>query len=191
MRSLPAVLTAVFCLLCSDAALAIVGSTCPSLANQRNTQFPAVAPMGQATYLCNNAVDATDQPRLGDLSPEGQELNTQICDSNCNYHPLFPNDPDSPLIPTSCGRGRNIDTPFAVNGSGVAQANNQGPPNPYMGTGGNCLPLMVPQAPIIIQPSPGPAVKENKPGASPAPGVRRPQATPSPSPAPSPSASPK
>lgn len=172
MRALPAILLVTLCLFSGDVALAITGSgaNCPSLANQRNKQLPAVQPMNQPTYLCNNAQGATDPPRLGDLSAQGQMLNAQVCDSNCNYRPLFPNDPDSPLIPTQCGRQQNVDQPYAINGSAASQTAHAGPPpSPYMGTGANCLPLMIPQAPINIENQKPPVVKETKPSASPSP----------------------
>ena len=174
MRSLPAVLVAISCLMCSNAALAIT-SNCPSLQNQRNKQLPAVNPMNQATYLCNNAASATDPPRLGDLSAQGQMLNMQVCNSNCNYHPLFPDDPDSPLLPTKCYASSTLNQPYAVNGNPTSMAASQGPPPPYMGTGGNCQPLMIPQAPLNLDEQKPPTIKETKPKAS---------AAPSPSPSP-------
>jgi hypothetical protein len=96
-------------------------------------------------------------------------LNMQVCDTNCNYQPLFPDDPDSPLIPTGCTRRPTLTQPYAVNGNANSQLANQGPPPPYMGTGGNCLPLMIPQAPINLDDQKPPTVKESKPSASPAP----------------------
>src|SRR5579883_39987 len=185
MRSLPAILAAVLFLLNGSAALAITSnSNCPSLANQRNKQIPTVQPLGQPTYLCNNSAFATDQPRLGDLSPQGQMLNAQVCNSNCSYQPLFPNDPDSPVIPVKCYSEREMQQPgvapaqtYAINGSAASMSANQAPPAPYMGTGGNCQPLMIPQAPINLPGEKPPTVKETKP---------QPGSSPSPSPSPSP-----
>jgi hypothetical protein len=177
MRSLQAVLVAVFCLMCSDVALAIT-SNCPSLQNQQNKQLPAVGAMNGSTYLCNNSNEATDPPKLGDLSAQGQMMNMQVCDANCTYHPLFPEDPDSPMIPVKCYSGKTLDQPYSVNGNASAMANNQGPPAPYMGSGGNCEPLMIPQAPINIENQPPPTVKQTKP---------KPAASGSPAPSPSPS----
>jgi hypothetical protein len=170
--------------MCSNAALAIT-SNCPALENQRNKQLPVVSPMNQATYLCNNAAYGTDPPKLGDLSPQGQMLNAQVCDSNCSYHPLFPEDPDSPMIPVKCYSARQLQDPmlprpsqqYAVNGSAAAQAANSGPPAPYMGTGGNCQAFMIPQAPINLDQSKPPSVQESKP---------KPSGSPAPSPSPSP-----
>ncbi len=171
MRFLPSILLIALCFSSSGVALAITGSgsNCPSLSNQRNKQLPAVQPMNQPTYLCNNAQYATDPPKLGDLSSQGQMLNAQVCNTNCNYRALFPDDPDSPLIPTQCGRGQNVDPPYAINGNAASQSANTGPPAPYMGTGGNCMPLMIPQAPINLEDQKPPTVKQSKPSASPAP----------------------
>ena len=175
MRSLFPVSVALFCLMSSDIALAITGSNCPSLQNQRNPQLPVVSPINQPTYMCSNATNGTDPPRLGDLSAQGQMENTQICDSNCDYRPLFPEDPDSPLVPINCGRTQQLNKPYAINGNAVSQGANQGPAPPYMGTGGNCMPLMIPQAPINLEDQKPPAVNVTKP---------KPSASPSPSPAP-------
>src|SRR5579872_3597963 len=143
MRRLPALFAAALFLMNGSAALAITSnSNCPSLANQRNKQIPVVNPLGQPTYLCNNATYATDQPKLGDLSPQGQMLNSQICNSNCSYQPLFPNDPDSPVIPSKCYSERELartgplPQTYAVNGNAASMSASQAPPAPYMGSGG-------------------------------------------------------
>lgn len=186
MRKLPVVLAAVLSLLCTDVALAIT-SNCPSLQNQQNKQMPAVNPMNQATYMCNNAASATDPPKLGDLSAQGEMMNAQVCDSNCVYRPLFPEDPDSPMIPQKCYSEHDMQRPggqpgqpYAINGNPSSMAANQAPPPPYQGTGGNCEALMIPQAPINIENQPPPTVKQTK----------QKQATPPPSPSPSPAPSP-
>ena len=174
MRGLSSVLLVLFTLLTSGVSLAIT-SSCPGAQGKNKSLGPAVAALGSTTYLCSNAAYTDTPPTLGDLSPQGAALNAQLCDSHCSYHPLFPDDPNSPLLPSACG-GQQISRPYAINGNAISQAKNQGAGAPYMGTGGNCLPLMVPQAPINLEDQKPPTAKVVKPA----------KASPSPSPSPAP-----
>ena len=168
MRALPFVLLALFALGSSDIALAIT-SSCPNASRPVHRNIPVVQTVNAMTYQCSNAGVADGGGTLGDLSPQGAALNSQLCDSHCSYRALFPDDPDSPLIPVSCGGTPQMGRPFAINGNAISMAKNQGPAAPYVGTGGNCLPLMIPQAPINLDQQKPPTVKVNKPSPSPSP----------------------
>jgi hypothetical protein len=169
MRGLFSAILVLFTLSTTGVSLAITAS-CPTAQGAGKGINPVISPANATVYECSNSAEASSPPTLGDLSPQGAQLNEQLCDSHCTYHALFPDDPDSPLLPVSCGNTPGNIRPFAVNGSAISQAENQHPTGvPYMGTGGNCLPLMVPQSPINIDQQKPPTVKVTKPSPSPSP----------------------
>lgn len=154
-----------------------MNSACAQSQGRKHANLPVVAPINAMTYACSYAGYSDAPPTLGSLSPQGSEQGVQLCDANCDYAPVDPDDPESPLYPVRCGALAGRGRPYAVNGTAIAQSNSAAAAAPYPGTGGNCMPLMIPQAPIDINQSKPPTVKIAKP--SPLPSA---SASPSPEP---------
>lgn len=88
-------------------AIAIIVSTgtayaCPPNSTSSSAAVFSPLPRFGAAYYCA----ASPAPQsVGDLSYAGWAKHVQVCTRMCSYQPLSPNDPNSPLIETSCGPG--------------------------------------------------------------------------------------
>ncbi|HLI97840.1 MAG TPA: hypothetical protein VKT72_17355 [Candidatus Baltobacteraceae bacterium] len=82
-----------------------LAGACPAL--QNSGALPVLG-IGSPTYYCANHSDMLDNgnpSKLGDLSQSGWGRSVQICSKNCSYAPIVPSDPNSELMPVSCGGG--------------------------------------------------------------------------------------
>jgi hypothetical protein len=72
--------------------------------------------VGSPLYYCANntgLLGSQEPPKIGDLSPAGWASHVQICNKDCSYAPIVPTDPQSDLMPVSCGGGFH-DTQYYV-----------------------------------------------------------------------------
>lgn len=84
-----------------------VAGACPAISTSPSGNLPTLGLGSQLYYCANSAGTLTNgsPTKIGDLSPAGWGSNVQICNRNCSYAPIVPTDPESELMPVSCGPG--------------------------------------------------------------------------------------